>query len=162
MGFYLKVEWIYLGVEGGDRTDRVRKSMSHSRLHSTKFYYFQFCGYVSFLLSLIWSRQIRGQINYFQEPYQPNKVHTRYRPEVTENTSGEFVARTDFLPYISRTPVFGHFLPVTSTSGSWLTLDHRVVVRSTFFMVSGPHILWSIWKFFEEVPLMRTSVMRWR
>ena len=39
---------------------------------------------------------------------------TRYRLEVTEDTSGKFVARTDFLPYIFRTPVFGHFLPVTS------------------------------------------------
>ena len=28
--------------------------------------------------------------------------------------SGGFVVRTDFLPYIFRTLVFGHFLPVTS------------------------------------------------
>ena len=45
-------------------------------------------------------------------------VYTRYRPEVTENTSDEFVARTDFFRYIFRTPVFGHLLPVTSDTGS--------------------------------------------
>ena len=44
--------------------------------------------------------------------------YTRYRPEVTENTSDEFVARTDFFRYIFRTPVFGHLLPVTSDTGS--------------------------------------------
>ena len=55
--------------------------------------------------------------------------YTRYRPEVTEDTSGKFVARPDFLPYIFRTPVFGHFLPVTSTTRT-LHLDWCSVCRN--------------------------------
>jgi len=38
------------------------------------------------------------------------------RQEVSGNTSGEFVIRTDFLPYILRIPVSGYFLPGTSMS----------------------------------------------